>query len=77
MKISLKSGASLEELNVLTKQFQSMDIMQQVLRKRKLEGKPLPLDEASMRAAMQQDAQKVLTKAQKKSLAESMKRKRW
>lgn len=54
-----------------------MDIMQQVLRKRKLEGKSLPADEAGMKAAVQQDGQKVLTKGQRKEIIKSRQRKRF
>jgi len=67
----------LQELNLLVKQFQGMDIMQQVLRKRKLEGKPLPMDEASMKAAVQQDAQNILSKGQKKEIMKARQRKRF
>jgi hypothetical protein len=64
-------------LNIFIKQFEAMDIMQQVLRRRKLEGKPMPTDEASMQAAMQQDVQKVLSKTQKKNIMKATKRKRF
>jgi hypothetical protein len=61
----------------LAKQFQGMDIMQQVLRKRKLDGKPLPTDEAGMKAAVQQDGQKVLSKGQRKEIMKARQRKRF
>lgn len=67
----------MQEINMLIKQFQGMDIMQQVLRKRKLDGKPLPTDEASMKAAIQQDGQKVMSKGQLKEIAKARQRKRF
>ena len=67
----------MEELNILVKQFQGMDIMQQVLRQRKQEGKPLPIDEASMKVAMQQDAAKVMNKTQKRDIMKAKQRKRF
>lgn len=51
--------------------------MQQVLRKRKLDGKPLPTDEAGMKAAVQQDGQKVLSKGQRKEIMKARQRKRF
>jgi hypothetical protein len=74
-KISLKSGISIEDLNIMIKQFQGMDMMHSVLRKRKLEGKPIPVDESTMKAALESDGPSVLSKKQKKAIQERQQRK--
>ena len=64
----------LQDLNVAIEQFKAMDIMHQILRKRHLDGKALPTDEDGMKAAIQSEGPKVLSKSQKKGLAESQRK---
>ena len=49
-----------------------MDLMHRVLRYRKENGKPTPTDETSMRAAISEDAQFVVTKQEKKEMRDEM-----
>lgn len=53
LRISLKAGLSVEDINIMVKQFKSMEIMHKVLRTRKEEGKALPTDEDGMMALVQ------------------------
>lgn len=71
LKVSLKSGASVEEINGMLQQFQAVDVMHQVVRKRKLEGKAIPSDEASMRQVMQVEGLGAMSKAQRKAMKQS------
>ncbi|KAI2510237.1 hypothetical protein MHU86_4115 [Fragilaria crotonensis] len=45
LKVSVKSGASVEDINVMLQQFQGVEVMHQVVRRRKLEGRPIPQDQ--------------------------------
>jgi len=74
LKISLKSGTPVEDINVAIRQFQAVDMMHQVVRRRHLDGKPIPTDESSLKTAIQMDGTKVLSKAQKKEIQESQKK---
>jgi hypothetical protein len=66
--MSLKSGVSLEDINMLVQQCQSMYVMHRVLRYRKLNGKSIPKDEPSMKAALQADGGKILKPGEKKAM---------
>jgi len=68
LKMSLKSGVSLEDINMLVQQCQSMYVMHRVLRYRKLNGKSIPKDEPSMKAALQADGGKILKPGEKKAM---------
>lgn len=68
LKIALEGDCSIEDLNSVISQFQSMQIMHRVLRYRKSKGKPLPKDEKSMQSAIKEDGNAVLTKKEKKDL---------
>jgi len=70
LRVSLRSGVSVQELNVAIRQFQSMEIMHQVLRKRHVDGKPLPKDEEAMKAAILTEGASSMTKEQKKGMAD-------
>eukprot|EP00536_Pseudo-nitzschia_multiseries_P003466 jgi/Psemu1/301975/fgenesh1_kg.53_\ len=49
----------------MVSQITNMDVMQKTLRKRQLEGKPIPPDKETMQAVIQKDALSVLSKSQK------------
>jgi len=65
LQAALAAETSVEEINILIKQFQNMALMHRVLRHRKVEGKPLPTTSEALQLVMQVDAPKFLTKAQK------------
>ena len=65
LKVATTTNKSLPEVSALLAQIQNMDIMQRVLRKRKLEGKPIPKDANSLQHAIKADAMSVVTKSQK------------
>lgn len=65
LQAALAAETSVEEINILVKQFQNMALMHRVLRHRKAEGKPLPTTSEALQLVMQVDAPKFLTKAQK------------
>mmetsp|Transcript_179 Transcript_179/g.420 ORF Transcript_179/g.420 Transcript_179/m.420 type:complete len:247 (-) Transcript_179:1112-1852(-) len=66
LKVSLKADVSLDDLNAFVTQFTFQSLMQQLLRKRKLSGKPIPTEEGEMKAMLQADGQKMMSKEQKK-----------
>mmetsp|Transcript_12773 Transcript_12773/g.18143 ORF Transcript_12773/g.18143 Transcript_12773/m.18143 type:complete len:232 (-) Transcript_12773:39-734(-) len=70
LRISLKSGLDVEDINIMIQQFKSMEIMHKVLRQRKSEGKPLPETEEGMMGLVQGYSAKVMTREQKKDLQE-------
>lgn len=60
LQISLRSGESLKDINVLVGQFESMEVMHQILRYRVERGKSLPLNEEDAKVIMQTDAKEAL-----------------
>lgn len=70
VQAALAAETSVEEINILIKQFQSMTLMHRVLRHRKVEGKPLPTNSEALQLVMQKEAPKFLTKAQKARVTE-------
>eukprot|EP00429_Kryptoperidinium_foliaceum_P010756 CAMPEP_0176001334 /NCGR_PEP_ID=MMETSP0120_2-20121206/68_1 /TAXON_ID=160619 /ORGANISM="Kryptoperidinium foliaceum, Strain CCMP 1326" /LENGTH=219 /DNA_ID=CAMNT_0017333869 /DNA_START=199 /DNA_END=855 /DNA_ORIENTATION=- len=62
LKVATASSKTVEEIAILMSQIQNMDLMQRTLRKRHLEGKPIPPDPASMQAAIKKDALAVMSK---------------
>jgi hypothetical protein len=68
LKVATSTNKTVEEISILMSQIQNMDLMQRTLRKRKLEGKPIPPDPASMQAAIKKDALSVMSKSQKEMM---------
>lgn len=68
LKVATTANKTVEELSMLISQIQNMDVMQRTLRKRYLEGKPIPPDPTSMQAAIKKDAMAIMTKAQKEEM---------
>lgn len=68
LKVALESESTVEEVNVMIQQLQSVDIMHRIIRKRKVEGKSLPTNESSMKNLMQVDGLQAMTKTQKKNM---------
>lgn len=68
LKISLRSDVSIQDMNMLIKQFQSMDVMHKVLRQRKLAGKDIPTDEQGVKALIHKEGKTALTREQKQTM---------
>jgi len=68
LKVATSTNKTVEEISILLSQIHNMDLMQRVLRKRKLEGKPIPPDPTSMQAAIKKDAVSVMSKTQKEMM---------
>jgi len=68
LKISLKSGAELKDINALVSQFESMDIMHRVLRYRVENGKPLPVSEEDAKNIMQNDVKYAFSEREMKDM---------
>lgn len=68
LKVATSSNKTVEELSMLISQIQNMDLMQKTLRKRHLEGKPIPPDPTAMQAAIKKDAMSLMSKAQKEEM---------
>jgi len=65
LRVANAANKTLEEIAIMVSQITNMDVMQKTLRKRWLEGKPIPPDQDSMQAVIQKDAMSVLSKSQK------------
>jgi signal recognition particle GTPase len=68
LEAAVKGGTTVEEINMLTQQFQSMALMHRIVRKRWLESKPIPTTAEGMQALLQTDGSKHLSAAQKERL---------
>ena len=65
LRVATAANKTLEEIAIMVSQITNMDVMQKTLRKRYLEGKPIPSDRESMQAVIQKDAMSVLSNSQK------------
>jgi hypothetical protein len=68
LRVATASNKSLEEVAILVGQITNMDVMQKALRKRRLDGKPIPRDPEAMQGIIRKDAIHVLSKSQKEML---------
>jgi len=68
LKVANAANRTLEEISIMVSQITNMDVMQKTLRKRYLEGKPIPPDKDAMQAVIQKDALSVLSKSQKEMM---------
>lgn len=68
LRVANAANKTLEEIAIMVSQITNMDVMQKTLRKRYLEGKPIPLDKDAMQAVIQKDAMSVLSKSQKEMM---------
>ena len=74
LKVSVKSGVLVEDVNMMLQQFQSVGFMHRVIRQRRLEGKPIPKDQPSMTNLLQSQGPESFPKAQRKKLMEAQKK---
>ena len=68
LRVANAANKTLEEIAIMVSQITNMDVMQKTLRKRYLEGKPIPLDQDAMQSVIQKDALSVLSKSQKEMM---------
>mmetsp|Transcript_277 Transcript_277/g.686 ORF Transcript_277/g.686 Transcript_277/m.686 type:complete len:273 (-) Transcript_277:1204-2022(-) len=68
LRVATAANKTLEEISIMISQITNMDVMQKTLRKRYLEGKPIPPDKDTMQAVIQRDAMSVLSKSQKEMM---------
>ena len=68
LRVATAANRTLEEIAIMVSQITNMDVMQKTLRKRYLEGKPIPNDKDAMQAVIQKDALSVLSKSQKEMM---------
>lgn len=68
LRVATAANKTLEEISIMVSQITNMDVMQKTLRKRYLEGKPIPPDKESMQLVIQKDAMSVLSKSQKEMM---------
>jgi hypothetical protein len=68
LEAAVRGETSVEEINILSQQFQSMALMHRILRKRKLESKSIPTTADGMQALLQSDGSKLLSEAQKERM---------
>ncbi|KAL3798397.1 hypothetical protein HJC23_005050 [Cyclotella cryptica] len=72
LKLAIECELSMNEVNVILKQFRQMELMHRILRYRKEKGLALPSDAEGLKMAMQQDGVKILTNAEKREMRETM-----
>ncbi|KAL7501972.1 hypothetical protein ACHAWX_000419 [Stephanocyclus meneghinianus] len=72
LKIAIACEMSLDEVNMILKQFRQMELMHRILRYRKENGLTLPIDAEGLKMAMQQDGMKILTNAEKREMRETI-----
>ena len=68
LKVATASQKTVEEIGIMISQVQNMDVMQKCLRKRRLEGKPIPENASSMQEAIKKEAREVMSRTQKESI---------
>lgn len=68
LKVATSANKTPEEISIMVSQITNMDVMQKALRKRRLDGKPIPVDQDQMQAVIKRDAVQVMSKAQKSML---------
>jgi hypothetical protein len=68
LKVATASNKTVEEIGIMISQVQNMDVMQKCLRKRKLEGKPIPQDAQAMQEAIKKEAREVMSRSQKEMI---------
>uniref|UniRef100_A0A6U9W9Z5 Signal recognition particle SRP54 subunit M-domain domain-containing protein n=2 Tax=Pseudo-nitzschia australis TaxID=44445 RepID=A0A6U9W9Z5_9STRA len=68
LRVATEANKTLEEISIMVSQITNMDVMQKTLRKRHLEGRPIPPDKETMQSVIQKDALSVLSKAQKEMM---------
>ena len=71
LKAINKAEVSIEDLNLFLQQFDTISLMQRVLRKRKLEGKALPMTVENTQLIVQREAITVMTRKQKSAMRKS------
>jgi hypothetical protein len=75
LKAALEGETTAEQINILIQQFQTMDMMHRVLRKRVDDGKPLPQTAEAMQAAVQSEGSKLLSPKQKTKMMDAQQKK--
>jgi hypothetical protein len=75
LKAALEGETTAEQINILIQQFQTMDMMHRVLRKRVDDGKPLPQTAEAMQAAVQSEGAKLLSPKQKTKMMDQQQKK--
>lgn len=68
LKMAIACEMTMDEINMILKQFRQMELMHRILRYRKENGIELPKDADGLKMAMQQDGMKILTNAEKKEM---------
>ena len=68
LKAALAAESTVEDINILVQQFETMSLMHKVVRRRHLEGKKIPETAEAVQAIMQVEAQQMLSKDQKKKM---------
>ena len=65
LRAASKAGKTMQEMNSFFDQFEIMCLMQRVLRRRKLQGKTLPMTQDSLQMVMQSEGSQVMSQAQR------------
>jgi hypothetical protein len=75
LKAAVAGETTVEDINLLIQQFQSMSLMHRIVRKRKVEGKPIPQTPDALQAIMQVEGPKLLSKTQKARIMDAQAKK--
>jgi hypothetical protein len=68
LKVATAANKTSEEISMMVSQINNIDIVRKALRKRRLEGKGIPQDQASLQTAVAKDARNLLSKSQMKMI---------
>jgi len=71
LQAAVAGETTVEEINLLVQQFQTMALMHRVLRKRVAQGKPLPTTQEAMQTVLQAEGRLALSKKQKSQMAQT------
>jgi hypothetical protein len=75
LKAAAGAGISVEQVNILVQQFQTMGLMHRVLRLRVNQGKAIPTTAEAMQSVMQVEGPKLMNAAHKKSMLQLQQKK--
>jgi hypothetical protein len=72
LKVAIQSEKSVSEINLFMTQCQNVDILHKILRRRKLEGRPIPTDQRVIQNLVQSEGLQAMSGSQRQTLKAQM-----
>lgn len=69
LQVAVQAGGTVQDVNMLVTQFETMSLMQRILRDRHEQGKKVPETPEAIQALLQSEGQKYLSKTQREGMA--------